>query len=149
MAIDNIAEYRRYNKQDYYRNQAETYLEQASQVGMSEQLSGLWYAAKESLLDEPHPDDWFRFYVETTLRELGPAKAPEKPVNTAPRVPTPPPVPKFNAQNVSLAQMRGFNPLQAARQMGLGQIPPSMPTGTPPPMPQAPGDNQDSSLHNN
>ena len=31
-----------------------------------------------------------------------------------------PPVPKFNAQNVNLAQMQGFNPLQAAQQMGLG-----------------------------
>ena len=87
---------------------------------MSEQLSGLWYAAMELLEDEPHPEEWFKFYVEKTLKELGPVKTPEKPVSTAPRVPTPPPVPKFNAQNVNLAQMQGFNPLRAAQQMGLG-----------------------------
>lgn len=120
MAIDNIAEYRKNGKQDYDRKQARFYLEQSSQVGMSEQLSGLWYAAMELLEDEPHPEECFKFYVEKTLKELGPVKTPEKPVSTAPRVPTPPPVPKFNAQNVNLAQMQGFNPLRAAQQMGLG-----------------------------
>jgi hypothetical protein len=111
---------------------------------MSEQLSALWYAAKATLEDEPQPEEWFRFYVEKTLRELCFVKTPEKPVNTAPRVPSPPPIPKFNAQSVNLAQMRGFNPLQAARQMGLGQIQPSMPAGTPPPMPKETGDSSNS-----
>ena len=144
MAIDNIAEYRKNGRQEYDRKQAEFYLEQANQVGMSEQLSALWYAAKATLEDEPQPEEWFRFYVEKTLRELCFVKTPEKPVNTAPRVPSPPPIPKFNAQSVNLAQMRGFNPLQAARQMGLGQIQPSMPAGTPPPMPKETGDNSNS-----
>ena len=39
-------------------------------------------------------------------------------------------MPKFNAQNVKLNQMRGFNALQAANNMGLG-------IATPPPMPGA------------
>ena len=63
-----------------------------------------------------------------------------------PQMPTPPPMPKFNAQNVKLNQMQGFNPLQAANNMGLGSVNAisqqpqmaSMPGGTtPPPMPGA------------
>ena len=63
-----------------------------------------------------------------------------------PQMPTPPPMPKFNAQNVKLNQMRGFNPLQAANNMGLGSVNAisqqpqmaSMPgSTTPPPMPGA------------
>ncbi len=139
MAIDNIADYRN-NKQDYYLQQAKNYLEQAQQLGMSEQLSGLWYAAKERMAEEPKPEDWFRFYVDTTLKELGPVKAPEMPMNNAPKIPTPPPVPKFNAQNVKLSQMQGFNPLEAARQMGLGQVVGSQQSqAAPPPMPIMPG----------
>lgn len=37
-----------------------------------------------------------------------------------PEMPTPPPMPQFNPQNVQLKQMQGFNPLQAAQQMGIG-----------------------------
>lgn len=53
-----------------------------------------------------------------------------------PTMPTPPPMPKFDAQSVQLKQMQGFNPLQAAQQMGLGlgQVP-QMPGNAMPPLP--------------
>ncbi len=52
-----------------------------------------------------------------------------------PTMPTPPPMPQFNPQSVQLKQMQGWNPLQAAQQMGLGmsgmpQAMPSMPQST-------------------
>lgn len=155
MAIDNLAEYRKSPGQDYYIIQAQDKLMQAQQLGLSEPLSALWYAVKEAMLDEQNPEEWFRFYVEQTLKELCPVKAPAMP-KMPPQMSKMeiPPVPKFNAQNVNLAQMQGFNPLQAAQQMGLGMAgsmkqmgsigqmaPPPMPNATmatPPPMPSAP-----------
>ena len=121
MAIDNLAEYRKSPQQDYYIIQAQDKLMQAQQLGLSEPLSTLWYAVKEAMLDEQNPEEWFRFYVEQTLKELCPVKAPAMP-KMPPQMPNMevPPVPKFNAQNVNLAQMQGFNPLQAAQKMGLG-----------------------------
>ena len=119
MAIDNISEYRRSGKQDYYRQQALQHLDRACQTGMSEPLSALWYAAKEMLNETQQPEVWFRFYCDVTLKELAPVKIPKMP-KSAPKIEVPP-LPKFNAQNVNLAQMQGFNPLKAAREMGLGQ----------------------------
>lgn len=126
MAIDSLAEYRRQGKRPYYRQQAQQYLDQACQLGMSEPLGGLWYGAQALLQDHPQPEDWYTFYVETTLQELGTPKAPELPKAAQKAMPTPPPMPKFNAQNVNLAQMQGFNALQAAQQMGLGGAMPQM-----------------------
>ena len=124
MALDNLADYRKNPQQDYFIIQAQQYLEQANQLGLSEPLSPLWYAAKEAMLEEQHPEEWYRFYVEYTLKELCPAQAPVMP-QMPPEMPKMPkmqmpPMPKFNAQSVNLAQMQGFNPLQAAQQMGLG-----------------------------
>lgn len=137
MAIDNISEYRRSGKLEYYRQQALQHLDRACQAGMSEPLSALWYAAKEMLNEKQQPEEWFRFYCEVTLKELAPVRIPSMP-KAAPKIAVPP-LPKFNAQSVNLPQMQGFNPLQAARNMGLGQ---QMPKGfagqmpqTPPPMP--------------
>ena len=50
-----------------------------------------------------------------------------------PSMPSPPPMPKFDAQNVQLNQMQGFNPLQAAKNLGIGMMP------TMGAMPQIPG----------
>ena len=121
MAIDNLAEYRRDGQKEYNLIQMQEKLMQAHELGLSEPLSALWYAVKEAMLDEQNPEEWFRFYVEQTLKELCPVKAPAMP-KMPPQMPNMevPPVPKFNAQNVNLAQMQGFNPLQAAQQMGLG-----------------------------
>ena len=128
MALDNLADYHKNSKQDYYRQQALQYLDQAVQNGMSEPLSALWYAVKEMLEDKPQPEEWYQFYCDTTLAELKPKEKTKMAV--PPQMPTPPPMPKFNAQNVKLNQMRGFNALQAANNMGLG-------VATPPPMPGA------------
>ena len=128
MALDNLADYHKNGKQDYYRQQTLQYLDQAVQNGMSEPLSALWYAVKEMLEDKPQPEEWYQFYCDTTLAELKPKEKSKMAV--PPQMPTPPPMPKFNAQNVKLNQMRGFNALQAANNMGLG-------VATPPPMPGA------------
>lgn len=128
MALDNLADYHKNGKQDYYRQQALQYLDQAVQNGMSEPLGALWYAVKEMLEDKPQPEEWYQFYCDTTLAELKPKEKSKMAV--PPQMPTPPPMPKFNAQNVKLNQMRGFNALQAANNMGLG-------IATPPPMPGA------------
>ena len=128
MALDNLADYHKNGKQDYYRQQTLQYLDQAVQNGMSEPLSALWYAVKEMLEDKPQPEEWYQFYCDTTLAELKPKEKIKMAV--PPQMPTPPPMPKFNAQNVKLNQMRGFNALQAANNMGLG-------VATPPPMPGA------------
>lgn len=142
MALDNLADYHKNGKQDYYRQQTIQYLDQAVQNGMSEPLSALWYAVKEMLEDKPQPEEWYQFYCDTTLSEFIPKEKSKMAV--PPQMPTPPPMPKFNAQNVKLNQMRGFNPLQAANNMGLGSVNAislqpqmaSMPGGaTPPPMP--------------
>lgn len=128
MALDNLADYHKNGKQDYYRQQTLQYLDQAVQNGMSEPLGALWYAVKEMLEDKPQPEEWYQFYCDTTLAELKPKEKTKMAV--PPQMPTPPPMPKFNAQNVKLNQMRGFNALQAANNMGLG-------IATPPPMPEA------------
>lgn len=142
MALDNLADYHKNGKQDYYRQQTMQYLDQAVQNGMSEPLSALWYAVKEMLEDKSQPEEWYQFYCDTTLAELKPKEKSKMAV--PPQMPTPPPMPKFNAQNVKLNQMRGFNPLQAANNMGLGSVNAiskqpkmaSMPgVATPPPMP--------------
>lgn len=144
MAIDNLAEYRRDGQKEYNLIQMQEKLMQAQELGLSEPLSTLWYAVKEAMLDEQNPEEWFRFYVEQTLKELCPVKAPAMP-KMPPQMPgmDVPPVPKFNAQNVNLAQMQGFNPLQAAQKMGLGlansmkQMNESSETpSTPPPFPE-------------
>ena len=96
------------------------------------------------LEDKPQPEEWYQFYCDTTLSEFIPKEKSKMAV--PPQMPTPPPMPKFNAQNVKLNQMRGFNPLQAANNMGLGSVNAisqqpqmaSMPgSTTPPPMPGA------------
>ncbi len=118
MALDNLSDFLRNGRNDYYRQQTEQYLNQAVEKGMDERLGSLWYAVKELMQGEPQPEDWYRFYVERTLCELRPK--PRTGMSVPPQMPTPPPMPKFNAQNVQLTQMQGFNPLQAASQMGLG-----------------------------
>lgn len=125
MAIDNLSDYLRAGKQDYYKAQSQQYLDEAMNVGMSEPLNALW-AATQTLLEESNKaEEWFRFYVENTLSELltltlkGVENVATKGMPQMPTMDTPP-IPKFNAQNVNLSQMQGFNPLQAAQQMGVG-----------------------------
>lgn len=125
-AVENLLDFRR-TKNEYYSEQMRANLQSAVSGGLSELLSPLWYAIKELANNEQHPEKWFAFYVETTIKELGPEKV--KQINKdIPQMPTPPPMPKFDPQSVNLAQSQGFNALQAAQQMGLGRIPsPSRP----------------------
>ena len=119
MAIDNLAAYRKCN-QEYYKEQAKQNLMQATHAVLSELLSAMWYAIQELLKSDQNPEIWCKFYVEQTLKEFLPVKAP--------------PLPTMNPlmggmgmpgapQGAGLPQMQGFNPVQAAQQMGLGQMP--------------------------
>lgn len=135
MAIDNMAEYKRNKGQNYYCTQAEQYLQQAVQNGLSDQLSPLWYAAQAYLTATEPTEDWYRFYFMHTLKELGneQKKVPQVFSTSATNIAqTPPPMPHFNAQNVQLTQMQGFNALNAVNQVGLSKM---QPMGTMPQMP--------------
>lgn len=154
-AVENLVDHRRTHNA-YYEQQLQQNLQSAVANGLSEQLSPLWYAVQELGKAKQEPEEWFAFYVNTTLMELGPEK--EKQMQKGmPQMPTPPQMPKFDPQSVQLKQMQGWNPLQAAQQMGMGQMPsvqdmqaqlnsmrtqmmgamPQMPgMSTPPPMPQ-------------
>ena len=156
-AVQNLHDLRRTGNA-YYSEQLDNNLSSVLGTGLSEQLSPLWYAVKELSKPEQHPEDWYAFYVETTLAELGPKKEREMSKDMPP-IPQMPQMPKFDPQSVQLKQSQGWSPLQAAQQMGLGQMPsmqelqtqmnalrnqligggmPQMPgMATPPPMPQA------------
>lgn len=146
-AIENLSDFKR-TKNDYFNQQMQANLQSAVNVGLSELLSPLWYAVQELAKEKQKPEEWFAFYVETTLKELGPEK--EKHMSKdMPQMPTPPAMPKFDPQAVQLKQSQGWNALQAAQQMGLGQMPSMQDMqaqlnamrnqvmgGTPPPVPQ-------------
>ncbi len=133
LAISNLATYRRDLKRDiYYMQQAQNYLFQASDAGLSSLLEPVWYALKDCMMEQSSPEPWFAFYVDNTLKVIASAKLPPLPgigigLNSMPQTLPPsilqvPPikVPQFDAQSVNLSQMQGFNPLQAAQQLGLG-----------------------------
>ena len=153
-AVENLSDFRR-TKNDYYNQQMQANLQSAVSGGLSELLSPLWYAVQELAKEKQQPEEWYAFYVQTTLKELGPEK--EKHMSKEiPEMPKPPSMPKFDPQAVQLKQSQGWNAMQAAQQMGLGQMPsmqdmqaqlnamrnqvmggmPQMPgMGTPPPVP--------------
>lgn len=142
MAIDNIAEYMQNKGQKYYRTQAEQYLQQAVQNGLSDALSPLWYAASDRLNAAEKAEEWYMFYFSQTLKELGDEqnkKDASLTMAVSPSTHTPPPLPRFNAQNVQLTQMQGFNPLTTANQLGLSKM---QPMGTMPQMPSMIGMSQ-------
>ena len=117
MALNNVADYVKHGNNDYYKGQAQQHLEQSMAAGMSELLHGMWAATSIILQEDEKPEDWCRFYVEQTLKEFIPVKAPKFPDMQTP----PPPAAKmFNAQEANLSQLQGFNALQAAQQMGIG-----------------------------
>ena len=120
-AVENLSDFRR-TKNDYYNQQMQSNLQSAVSGGLSELLSPLWYAVQELTKENQQPEEWYAFYVETTLKELGAEK--EKHMSKdMPQMPTPPTMPKFDPQAVQLKQSQGWNALQAAQQMGLGQMP--------------------------
>ena len=139
LAVTNIADYRRCNGQEYYKKQAEQYLNQAVQEGMSEQLSSLWYAAQSIIQDQTDcAEKWYKFYIDTTLTEFVCKKVVQTEKSANIQAP-PPPMPTFNAQKVTLQPMQGFNALQAANNMGLGGMPQMPSMGGIPQMPSMGG----------
>lgn len=126
MAVDNLSYYIRNGKDRYYAEQTASCLSKAVEAGMSETLYPLWYAVEDAMNGNPSKGEFKEFFYIRTLKELHyGAKGGQGDTKTAP-----PAMPKFNPQSVSLGQMQGFNPLQAAKSMGLGTA------GT---MPQMPG----------
>ncbi len=116
MAVDNLWDYTRNGKDKYYADQTVDYLTKAVEHGMSETLYPLWYAVEDAVNGVPSKGEFKEFFSANTLKEFN-QKAPEKKGESKM---APPPMPKFNPQNVSLNQMQGFNPLQAAKTMGFG-----------------------------
>ncbi len=86
------------------------YLEQAVENGINEGLIPVWRTVKGITDDEREFDKSLGFYRTVSFRELIPSEKPTvNPVGVDP-------------QKIDLPQMRGFNPLVAASQLGLGQI---------------------------
>lgn len=120
-AVENLSDFSR-TKNDYYFQQLQTNLQSAASGDLSELLRPLFYAVQELAKEKQQPEDWYAFYVQTTLKELSPEK--EKHMSKdIPQMPTPPAMPKFDPQAVQLKQSQGWNALQAAQQMGLGKMP--------------------------
>lgn len=123
MAIDNLWDYLNNGSDHYYSEQASSYLSKAVNAGMSETLYPLWYAVNDALNGSPSKGEFKEFVYCHTLKELHPKT---KEISIATRM-VPPEMPKFDPQSVNLSQMQGFNPLQAAKSMGLGSISPMPP----------------------
>ena len=129
MAVDNLWDYLKNGKENYYASRTADYLKKAAENGMSEVLYPLWYAVEDMQKGVKSRGEFKEFFAVQTLKEFQKPIASEK--SGASKM-TPPPMPKFNPQKVNLDQMQGFNPLQAVKTMGLGSV------GT---MPQMPGAN--------
>lgn len=117
MAVDNLWDYLHNGNNRYYSEQTASYLAKASDCGMSDTLYPLWYAVEDAVNGIKSKGEFKEFFSTQTLREFHRAEISEK--KSAPKI-APPPMPKFNPQNVTLGQMQGFNPLTAAKNMGLG-----------------------------
>lgn len=160
MAIAAAYEYLNGGRDQYYLNEAYKHLDNAANpnIGLSEGLSPLWNAINYLLQGQSEPEPWYEFYVNTTLAGFKPVAqmASSKGLGSGQtgiginEMLAPPPIPavketnNFDPQSVKLAQMQGFNPVEAAKQMGLGIMPlkngpqmgmPSMPQSTTPPIP--------------
>lgn len=118
MAIDNLWDYIHNGKDRYYLERTTTHLAKATEAGMSEVLYPLWYAVEDMTKGTKSVGEFKEFFATQTLREFT-SKPQQKSTPGATKT-APPPMPKFNPQNVQLGQMQGFNPLAAAKQMGLG-----------------------------
>lgn len=114
-AIQELYDFRQTSNQ-YYIQQLLQHLDSAMTMGISEKLQPLWYSVQELTNNSQNIEIGTRFFIQNTLAELANKK----------EALIPPPLPKFDPQQVNLAQMQGWNPLQAANQMGLGKGIPSM-----------------------
>lgn len=116
IAVENVYDVQQSNS-EYSRQCLQNNLQKAVINGMSEQLSPLWYAVKAFSDGNHNFEEWFAFYAQVTLSEINEA------YGKGLGKPTPPPLPKFNQQSVTFRQSQGWNPLHAAQQAGLGQMP--------------------------
>lgn len=121
LAVDSVYDYLNKDEDEYYLDQTRKHLENATRLGMSEQLSPLWYAVNHIISKGEPTEKWFEFYVETTLDGFV-ARPVSSEIGTPTLEATSPPMPRFNPQAVNLRQMQGFNPLDAANNMQLGQM---------------------------
>lgn len=126
MAVDNLWDYIHGGNNKYYADQTAAYLAKATEYGMSETLYPLWYAVDDVVRGVVSKGEFKEFFAAQTLKEFRKPAAHE---NKSETKMAPPPMPKFNPQNVTLGQMQGFNPLEAAKSMSLGA------SGTMPQMP--------------
>ena len=149
MAVVSAYEYLNRGRDQYYLNEAYKHLDNAANpnIGLSETLSPLWHAINCILQDGIEPEPWYEFYVNTTLAGFKPAAQISGSKGwisdqQGMAIPEMPPMPvqetkKFDPQSIQLSQMQGFNPVEAAKQMGLGTMPQmNMPQMGMPTMPQ-------------
>lgn len=148
MAVASAYEYLNNGRDQYYLNEAYKHLDNAANPdnGLSAMLNPLWNAINFILQDEGQPEPWYEFFVTTTLAGFKPViqKSESKgwvETNTGMKAPEIPPMPmqetkKIDPQSINLPQMQGFNPVQAAKMMGLGQMSSMPQVGVPEQMPR-------------
>jgi hypothetical protein len=122
-ALANLHEYRRHPDQDQFLIDAQENLMQADE-GLNEILAPVWQGVKMAMIEAPTEVPELRFYTELLFKEFTFATANELSKRKSEQV-AQSQVPVFNAQQVNLPQMQGFNALEAARKMGIAQVPPT------------------------
>lgn len=154
VAIINLAHFRKSPLQVFYKQQVADNLDEASNIGISDQLIPLWLAVNQMNSDAPKVEDRYRFCYSVTLKELcilpsipKAVKLPDMPVE-AMKIPQLPQQKKFDTKDMDLPQLQGFDPVKAAEQLLNGSIQPLDMKGMPgmsmgmqpmniPPMPEA------------
>lgn len=123
MAMINLAHFRKNPQQEFYKQQVADNLDEASNIGISDQLIPLWLAVNQMNSDDPKVEDRFRFYYTVTLKELctlpsmpKAAKLPDMPVE-AMKIPPLPQQKKFSSKDIDLPELQGFDPLKASEQL--------------------------------
>lgn len=91
------------------------YLEQAVMEGISDCLFPVWRTLREMTEESGSIEDSIRFYSTVTFKEWGIPSGTYMPAASAPGI---------DPQRIVLPQMQGFNPLEAANRMELGQLSP-------------------------
>ena len=122
-ALANLHEYRQHPDQDQFLIDAQENLMQADE-GLDEMLAPVWQGVKMAMIEATTEASELRFYTELLFKEFTFATANEL-ARRKSELATQAQVPVFNAQQVNLPQMQGFNALEAARKMGMAQAPPT------------------------
>ena len=123
-ALTNLLEYRRHPEQDQFMIDAQENLMQAAE-GLAFMLTPAWEGVKMAMIESPTDVPELRFYTDLLFKEFTFKTANEQVMNDQ-KQNSPTQMPVFDAQQVNLPQMQGFNALEAARKMGISQAPPSI-----------------------